>query len=528
MPASRATRTCGGTVCSTDAPATRRPCRDDGDRGRQRTQRARGGDPPRPGRRRGHRPRSAGPAGRGVPLDRGDPARPAPRRVLRVPPHRRRVALLRLSRPPAARFALAVARGPARAPAGRRPRGDADPGPPARRRHRSTRTTLGGGACSAPSSTASTSWSTTCFARWHTSPATRSPWRGSAAGALLPATVLSRTGFRDEPARALFMGAAAHKFGRLDGPLDSAAGLLLVAAAHAVGWPVAAGGSEAISPRAGVRAARPRRQSPQRGARRSRWTRLRDVAGSASPTWSCWTRRRRAPSGSSATGCRPGSPGRCGATATALPPSRSTSPSRVSPLGQPGRAAGRDGPPRGHRSRDRRRRSGHGARARCRTPAVRAARPAVPRRPLALARRRRIRSTPTPTSRTATPGMRPTRSSARSSGSRRASGTASSPRQSRDPRDSPPTTRTTWAGTSAPARSAPGSWSPGPGWPASRTRSGVEGVYLCSLGHRTGPRGARHGRRSTPPRRPSATAVARVGAPGWRRGGPAPPAGGGY
>jgi phytoene dehydrogenase-like protein len=63
--------------------------------------------------------------------------------------------------------------------------------------------------------------------------------------AVLPATVLSRT-FRDEPARALFMGAAAHKFGRLDGPLDSAAGLLLVAAAHAVGWPVAAGGSEAI------------------------------------------------------------------------------------------------------------------------------------------------------------------------------------------------------------------------------------------------------------------------------------------
>jgi len=64
--------------------------------------------------------------------------------------------------------------------------------------------------------------------------------------ALLPATVLARR-FRDEPARALFMGVAAHKFGRLDRPLSASVGLMLTAAAHAVGWPVAEGGTESIT-----------------------------------------------------------------------------------------------------------------------------------------------------------------------------------------------------------------------------------------------------------------------------------------
>src|SRR5699024_7281667 len=62
----------------------------------------------------------------------------------------------------------------------------------------------------------------------------------------LPATVTARR-FADEPARALFMGAAAHKFGRLDAPLTGAVGLLLAGAAQAVGWPVAEGGSVAIA-----------------------------------------------------------------------------------------------------------------------------------------------------------------------------------------------------------------------------------------------------------------------------------------
>jgi phytoene dehydrogenase-like protein len=62
----------------------------------------------------------------------------------------------------------------------------------------------------------------------------------------LPATWAVRR-FSDEPAKALFMGVAAHAFNRLDTPLSSSVGMMLTAAAHAVGWPVARGGSESIT-----------------------------------------------------------------------------------------------------------------------------------------------------------------------------------------------------------------------------------------------------------------------------------------
>ncbi|WP_141013040.1 phytoene desaturase family protein [Nocardioides sambongensis] len=64
--------------------------------------------------------------------------------------------------------------------------------------------------------------------------------------ALQPATWSVRR-FADEPAKALFTGVAAHKFGSLTGPLSSSVGLLLAGAAHAVGWPVAEGGTESIT-----------------------------------------------------------------------------------------------------------------------------------------------------------------------------------------------------------------------------------------------------------------------------------------
>jgi phytoene dehydrogenase-like protein len=64
--------------------------------------------------------------------------------------------------------------------------------------------------------------------------------------ALQPATWTTRR-WDGEPARALFTGVAAHAFGRLDVPLSSAAGLMLTAAGHSVGWPVAKGGTEAIA-----------------------------------------------------------------------------------------------------------------------------------------------------------------------------------------------------------------------------------------------------------------------------------------
>ena len=43
------------------------------------------------------------------------------------------------------------------------------------------------------------------------------------------------------------MGVAAHVFGRLDIPLSGSVGLMLTAAGHRAGWPVAKGGSQAIA-----------------------------------------------------------------------------------------------------------------------------------------------------------------------------------------------------------------------------------------------------------------------------------------
>jgi phytoene dehydrogenase-like protein len=61
--------------------------------------------------------------------------------------------------------------------------------------------------------------------------------------ALLPATLVARA-LRGTAARALFAGNAAHSFLALEAPGTAAFGLLLGAAAHAVGWPIARGGSQ--------------------------------------------------------------------------------------------------------------------------------------------------------------------------------------------------------------------------------------------------------------------------------------------
>lgn len=65
--------------------------------------------------------------------------------------------------------------------------------------------------------------------------------------ALLPAAMLGRVAFRDESARALLTGLAAHGTAALDAPLTAAPGLVLGAAGHAVGWPVARGGAASIA-----------------------------------------------------------------------------------------------------------------------------------------------------------------------------------------------------------------------------------------------------------------------------------------
>ena len=64
--------------------------------------------------------------------------------------------------------------------------------------------------------------------------------------AALPAIVLGRL-WRTPQARALWTGVAAHAFWRLDRPMTSAIGFALAAGAHAHGWVVAEGGSQAIA-----------------------------------------------------------------------------------------------------------------------------------------------------------------------------------------------------------------------------------------------------------------------------------------
>jgi phytoene dehydrogenase-like protein len=65
--------------------------------------------------------------------------------------------------------------------------------------------------------------------------------------AALPATLLARTLFRGTRARALFAGSAAHSVLPLESAFSSAVSLVLSTAAHTTGWPIAAGGGQAIS-----------------------------------------------------------------------------------------------------------------------------------------------------------------------------------------------------------------------------------------------------------------------------------------
>ena len=65
--------------------------------------------------------------------------------------------------------------------------------------------------------------------------------------ALWPASSLARTLFQDEKSRALFAGLAAHAIMPLEWPLTAAFGLVLGTLAHAVGWPLPRGGSQAIA-----------------------------------------------------------------------------------------------------------------------------------------------------------------------------------------------------------------------------------------------------------------------------------------
>ncbi len=64
--------------------------------------------------------------------------------------------------------------------------------------------------------------------------------------AAAPATLLART-WNTPQARALFGGVAGHAFAPLTRPMSSSVGVALICACHRFGWPVAAGGSRAIT-----------------------------------------------------------------------------------------------------------------------------------------------------------------------------------------------------------------------------------------------------------------------------------------
>ncbi|MGA2929719.1 MAG: NAD(P)/FAD-dependent oxidoreductase [Solirubrobacteraceae bacterium] len=64
---------------------------------------------------------------------------------------------------------------------------------------------------------------------------------------MLPAERLAQWRFNDERGRALLAGMAAHSMQPLGAPATAAFGLVLLALAHAAGWPVARGGSHAIT-----------------------------------------------------------------------------------------------------------------------------------------------------------------------------------------------------------------------------------------------------------------------------------------
>ncbi len=64
--------------------------------------------------------------------------------------------------------------------------------------------------------------------------------------ALLPTAAMARL-WRSGTTRALFAGVAAHAFRPFDRPASAAVGLTIIAAGHRHGWPVASGGSRAIS-----------------------------------------------------------------------------------------------------------------------------------------------------------------------------------------------------------------------------------------------------------------------------------------
>lgn len=65
--------------------------------------------------------------------------------------------------------------------------------------------------------------------------------------AIMPANLFAHAAFKSPRTRALFAGIAAHSVLPLNAPLSSSAAVMLAAAAHVVGWPMARGGAQSIA-----------------------------------------------------------------------------------------------------------------------------------------------------------------------------------------------------------------------------------------------------------------------------------------
>ena len=150
--------------------------------------------------------------------------------------------------------------------------------------------------------------------------------------AILPASAVARR-WRGEEARAIMAGAAAHAMMPLTSAATAGIGLMLVALAHGVGWPVVAGGSARITD-AMAAALVANGGSIETG----RWVRslaelpsARAVLLDVSPgPWHYWP----------VTGCPAGTAPRCAGSATALGSARWTSPCPARCRGSTRTAAG--------------------------------------------------------------------------------------------------------------------------------------------------------------------------------------------
>jgi phytoene dehydrogenase-like protein len=82
-----------------------------------------------------------------------------------------------------------------------------------------------------------------------TPPFPRTPWLLARLGmiSLSSANAIANRAFRSDRTKALFAGLAAHSFLDFDEPLSASIGVILGAAAHAVGWPIPRGGAQCIT-----------------------------------------------------------------------------------------------------------------------------------------------------------------------------------------------------------------------------------------------------------------------------------------